>query len=293
MYRTKFEEIRTFEGRIEYVKSADNPADIASRGMCLSKLLKERLWWKGPEWLGSLVLPEQTYHVDQATMDAIAKEVVLHEVGLINEAAFTLLSPFGINLESFSSFHKLIRVTSWCLRFINNYLRSKKSKPLSGYLQTSEIQNSVRLWDRFIQMKSFPAIYSAIVKKKKHPLSNLGIIENADGILECKGRFQKYQRDAPKLLPKDHAYSKLVIDRSHKRVLHYGVAQTLSELRKEYWVIQGRSAVRKVVLDCLTCIKWEGAPFKTPDFAPLPDFVISTEDKVSFSYVGLDYFGFM
>ena len=71
------------------MKSTDNPADIASRCMCLSKLLKEKLWWKGPEWLGSLELPEQTYHVDQATMDAIAKEVVLHEVGLINEPAYT------------------------------------------------------------------------------------------------------------------------------------------------------------------------------------------------------------
>ena len=36
----------------------------------------------------------------------------------------------------------------------------------------------------------------------------------------------------------------------------------------------------------------EGGPI-TPDFASLPDFVISTEDKVSSSYVGLDYFGFM
>ena len=289
----KIEEIRTFEGRIGYVKSADNPADIASRGMCLSKLLEEKLWWKGPEWLGSMVLPEQTYHVDQATMEAIAKEVVLHEVGLINEAAVILQSPFGINLESYSSFHRLIRVTSWCLRFINNYMKSEKREPVSGCLQTCEIQKSVLLWDRFIQKQSFPTIFSAIVNKKKHPLRNLGIVENADGVLECKGRFQNSQRNAPKLLPKEHVYSKLVIDRSHKRVLHYGVAQTLSELRKEYWVLQGRSAVRKLVLECLTCIKWEGAPFQTPDFAPLPDFVVSTDDKVSFSYVGIDYFGFM
>ena len=107
----------------------------------------------------------------------------------------------------------------------------------------------------------------------------------------CKGRFQNLHKNSPKLLPKDSRYSKLVIERSHRRVLHYGVAQTLSELRKEYWVIQGRSAVRKIVRECLTCIRWEGAPFRTPDFAPLPEFVVTTGDKISFAFVGLDYFG--
>ena len=63
----KIDEIRLFEGSIGYVKSAENPADIASRGVCLRKLLDDELWWKGPLWTRDRVISEQTYHIDQDT----------------------------------------------------------------------------------------------------------------------------------------------------------------------------------------------------------------------------------
>ena len=47
------------------------------------------------------MLPEQTYHVDQAKLDDINKEVMWYEVGLINEVVIKLISPSGINLDSF------------------------------------------------------------------------------------------------------------------------------------------------------------------------------------------------
>ena len=285
----KIDEIRLFEGRIGYVKSNDNPADLASRGSTLGTIIDNNQWWKGPVWMSDRVLPEDTYHIDDETRDQIAKEEVLHEVGLINKESEILNPPFGININSFSSFNKLITITGWCRRFISNCL--KKDGVLCGYLHTTEIQESVLLWDRFVQLQSFPTIFDAIMEKKKHALNNLGVIKNEQGILVCKGRFQKSKQLSPKLLPKNTIYTKLVIERSHKRVLHSGVAQTLSELRKDYWIIQGRSAVRKVLRECLTCIRWEGAPFRTPDFAPLPEFVITIGDKVPFAFVGLDYFG--
>ncbi|XP_003370719.1 Pao retrotransposon peptidase superfamily [Trichinella spiralis] len=34
-----------------YVPTADNPADRLSRGCTLERLLKEHLWWNGPDWL--------------------------------------------------------------------------------------------------------------------------------------------------------------------------------------------------------------------------------------------------
>ena len=249
------------------------------------------MWWKGPLWTRARVISEQTYHVDQETRDRIAKEVVLHEIGLVAESTIKVGPPFGITLDSFSSYHKLMRVTGWCLRFMNNYFRSEQDERTSGHLQCSEIQQFVVMWDKFVQMESFPEVFSAVIRNEKHSLNNLGVVINEDGVLVCKGRFRNSTRNAPKLLPKDNSYSKLVIERSHKRVLHYGVTQTLAELRKEYWVIQGRSVVRRVIRECFTCIKWEGAPFGTPDFAPLPDFVIVPGDKLAFAFIGLDYFG--
>lgn len=34
-----------------YVKSEDNPADCASRGIMPSELINHELWWTGPAWL--------------------------------------------------------------------------------------------------------------------------------------------------------------------------------------------------------------------------------------------------
>ena len=44
-----------------YVPSAQNPADIASRGTTPSKLIHSDLWWKGPVFLADLRVtpPEQ------------------------------------------------------------------------------------------------------------------------------------------------------------------------------------------------------------------------------------------
>ena len=33
------------------VRRTDNPADCASRGMFVIKLMEHALWWKGPQWL--------------------------------------------------------------------------------------------------------------------------------------------------------------------------------------------------------------------------------------------------
>ena len=153
----KVNEIRLFEGRVGYVKSADNPADIASRGMPLRKLITETFWWKGPKWASEKILSEQTYHVDQETQNEIGKEVVLHEIGLVTEPSYKLNPPFGISIDSFSSYHRLIRVTGWCLRFMDNYFTPNQDGLKCGYLQCGEIQNSVILWDKFVQTENFGA----------------------------------------------------------------------------------------------------------------------------------------
>ena len=47
----KIKEIRSYNVRIGYIKSEENPADIATRGCDISTLMKMKLWWNGPDWL--------------------------------------------------------------------------------------------------------------------------------------------------------------------------------------------------------------------------------------------------
>ncbi|XP_037930181.1 uncharacterized protein LOC119664905, partial [Teleopsis dalmanni] len=51
--RTRVEDIKKWipKTKWQHVKSQENPADIASRGICPSKLKYNPLWWNGPSWL--------------------------------------------------------------------------------------------------------------------------------------------------------------------------------------------------------------------------------------------------
>lgn len=53
---------------IRYIKSAENPADIASRGVTLEKLTNNDLWWQGPSWLGG-GQPESTHDINDETKE--------------------------------------------------------------------------------------------------------------------------------------------------------------------------------------------------------------------------------
>ena len=117
----------------------------------------------------------------------------------------------------------------------------------------------------------------------------MGLYKDQKGILRCAGRFAS-QHSKPILLPKNGHYTKLIIIRAHRKLLHAGVQQTLSTIRNDYWILQGRSVVQKIIRRCLICIHWEGGPFKTPPFASLPKYITSSDER-PFVYVGLDYLG--
>ena len=255
--RDKIREIRSFELRIGYVKSEENPADIASRGESVKNLMQNKLWWNGPRWLveDDESYYSRSYEVPEDIRDAVINEErgsnILHEVGLISELCENSSSPFGINENKFSSYSTLIRVTSWCERFLSNIRRGK----VQGCLKASEILKSKVMWIKYIQSRCFSDIIRDIKTNKRNSIVNsLGLGVDKDGILRCFGRFDS-KENAPKLLPKSCHFTNLIIERNHKRMLHAGVSQTLSETRNEHWVIHGRSAVRKVIRNCLVCIR--------------------------------------
>ena len=52
MLKTRVKEIRgSSDLTLQYVVSADNPADIASRGTTTETLKNSIRWWNGPSWL--------------------------------------------------------------------------------------------------------------------------------------------------------------------------------------------------------------------------------------------------
>ena len=75
-----------------------------------------------------------------------------------------------------------------------------------------------------------------------------------------------------------HCMMSLIVMDAHRRVMHNGVKETLTELRSSYWLVRGRQFVRKVIHRCLTCRKQEGRPFQSVLSPPLRSIVSDSLD---------------
>ena len=60
----------------------------------------------------------------------------------------------------------------------------------------------------------------------------------------------------PIILPYDHPVTNLLIQYHHKKEGHFGVNHVLADMNKEFWIIKGHSAVKKVLNSCATCQFW-------------------------------------
>ena len=92
--------------RWRHVRSADNPADCASRGLYPSKLINHQLWWNGPSWLR---LPPECW---PKQTEALQEESVEESDEISLNATVSEPSPV-IDPTKYSSFNRLKRGTAW------------------------------------------------------------------------------------------------------------------------------------------------------------------------------------
>ncbi|KRY02527.1 hypothetical protein T12_582, partial [Trichinella patagoniensis] len=111
-----------------------------------------------------------------------------------------------------------------------------------------------------------------------------------EGLLRVGGRLTNaalpWCHKHPLLLPPDGTIVALIVRRAHESELHAGVNQTLAALRRRYWVIRGRQAVKRCIRSCITCRRQDGRPF-CPLMSELP--VARVEPTFPFGHVGLDF----
>ena len=286
--------IKAVTEEFRYCPTKLNPADIPSRGCKVEELAENNLWWNGPEFLclNETDWPEQPIPV-QPPIDSCLLETqkCVHIDVVADESGPT--SPFELQAHNFCKLTKLLRVTAWTLRFVN---RLRKKTDQTGSLTAGEIQNAKELWDRFVQAETFPEELKGL---RQGRVSNtglegqLGLYLNDQDIICCKGRLGNAEISLfaayPKLLPKNHAYTNLVVLHKHKMILHQGVKHTLTNIRQEYWIPCGRQLVKKLLNRCVICKKWCGKGFQVPEAAPLPEMRL--KDGVPFHYTGTDFCG--
>ena len=90
-------------------------------------------------------------------------------------------------IHNYSCLKKLLRITAWCFRYINNLrLVSQNSPPYKAkYLSAAELINAAILWIK--QFQKFPDEYSKLSKSlsisQKSPIFNLDSVY--DPFSEC------------------------------------------------------------------------------------------------------------
>lgn len=269
---------------------ADNPADLLTRGILPSALVQSALWWRGPQWL---LNDESGWPMlgNQASQQADSYKEEMRV------AAMPVMSPSQdpiLNLKDHSSFNRILRVTAWVLRFVDN--TRKKDEKRKGSLTAEEIITSEKYWLATIQKEAFGDDISNLLTQrplsKKSPVYLFNPYIDEDGLMRVGGRLHFSQNSEstkhPIVLPGDHPFTSLLIQREHLRLLHSGVRDTLAQLRESYWILRGRQVVKKVVNQCLKCRK-QSCPPASEQVAPLPADRVTQGNP--FDVVGVDFAG--
>ncbi|XP_076298031.1 uncharacterized protein LOC143217532 [Lasioglossum baleicum] len=259
-----------------HVRSAENPADCASRGLYPTEMVNFELWWRGPEWLSS------SGHLPEAVGSEVHHEVtepLIHHVARRPEGSVCSL------IERFSNLTRLLRVLAWCRRWRPGQRKTE------SILTASEIQACKLTLLQLEQAAHFMEDIRALRKNQPVPsksrLAKLSPFLDPEGVLRVGGRLQvtnlTYDRKHPAILPDDSALARLWVDAAHKRCLHGGTQLTLSTLRQECWVLKGRHMVKSCIRHCTTCRRWKGqtAQPKMGNLTPCRPFYRS----------GIDYAG--
>lgn len=129
-----------------HVSAAQNPADCVSRGVSPEQLLSLDMWWKGPPWLSK----ESSSWSQQKSHGKIREELPeMREIQVhIANAEANAVDNIPCLLELYSSLYKILRITAWCLRFMNR-LQNKPRE--TGFITTSEIQTARNIYIKWAQ----------------------------------------------------------------------------------------------------------------------------------------------
>ncbi|XP_039508948.1 uncharacterized protein LOC120484130 [Pimephales promelas] len=93
----------------------------------------------------------------------------------------------------------------------------------------------------------------------------------------------------PIVLDPKHPLTQLIIKDCDEKLFHPGPERVFSELRRNYWIIRGRQAVKKHQWSCFQCRKWRAKP-SIPQMSDLPLSKLRLF-KPPFWSTGMDCFG--
>mgnify|MGYP002804001587 CR=1 FL=1 len=230
------------------------------------------MWWNGPTWLlrepsgwpSNVETHRKKASFVEEKKSAIVLKTKTNQISGLEAVADT---------ERYSTLKRLLNVTTWLRRAIYNFKRPlTKNECVPTNLTAEELRAAEIEW-------VITAQRAVREQRNFDQLSRkLGLVV-VEGILRCTGRLGNSDLDLdgkqPILLPKQHRFTRLVIEACHEKMHHSGVRSTLAELRSKFWVPKGRQIVKKVLSGSFICKRVIGKSHRGPLTAPLPAFRVT------------------
>ena len=235
----------------KHVRSQDNPADLASRGMNAPDLVASTLWWSGPPWLSS---PPTAWPFRKLSKpsSAICAATIKPSTSMSKAQ-----SHFLDNLWSrFASFHKLVRIIAWIRR-----LRAKPPNCDPNCLNSTEISQAKAVILKLSQLQSLPDAFNAALSNsalsKANALHKFGLSISDQGYLQICSRVRDTSRPSQpsKLIPLSpkSSLTRLLVSTLHVTYSHAGISALHSIIVSTYYIPNLRNLLKLVSRQCPAC----------------------------------------
>lgn len=285
----------------KHVRSADNPADLVSRGLEVQDFLRSELWLYGPTWLK---LCENQWPTTKLIVSAQEKEEILKECKTIKQieskANILLFTDKRKSLlyDESDDFDKIINITAYVLRYIHNLGCMKypntpkiKGKYLKAFERTKAIEYWIKLEQKKAYAKEIQAIQNNDILPNKSKIKSLRPILVA-GVLRVGGRLEKANMDYngrhQYIIPSKSRLSYLLLKKAHYQTLHGGVQIMSNYLRSAYWIPKMRQEAKNHISKCVRCVRQAQTAAKQI-MSGLPEVRITPAPP--FQNVGIDMAG--
>ncbi|KAG1926322.1 guanine nucleotide-binding protein G(I)/G(S)/G(O) subunit gamma-2 [Pimephales promelas] len=268
-----------------YVDSANNPADDLTRGKTLEALIVPNRWSQGPPFL----LQNPANWPERPSTEPLEAKGELRKATFCGVA---ITSPVSISKDDkvYQTWQELLDATA------QEILGQTPSNSLPN---AEEYKQAEIVILQRAQQQSFPEDYKLLAAGKPvSPGSRLLTLapelDKSTDLIRVGGRLRRLEGQYdltlhPVVLDATHPVTRLLIQRYDSNLQHPGPERVFAEMRRSFWIIHGREAIRRYQRSCAECQRWRAQP-SIPRMADLPAARLRLH-KPAFHSTGVDCFG--
>ena len=259
-----------------WIEGVQNIADIISRGAAAKDLGENSVWQTGPEFLK---LPEEEWPIKQSYSGQILPEAIVMAAAIEVEPSVASM----IDIERFSSYDKLIRVTAR-ISSISSKHGKRSLRNIFLNPQREELHNSENAW-----IKESQTTLGSDVKKAS--MERLGVFKK-DGLQVVGARIESwsqhtYNESNPPLLSAKTRFAQLYAIKIHNEG-HLGVSAVVAKIRSKFWIVGVRQLVKSIRYKCVRC-RIMNQSTQQQIMGQIPQERL--KPAPAWSYISLDIFG--